>query len=517
MRRLVVASTALLVALGAAVIAGYLLLFSAVSDRASRAMPGDTALYLSVYLQPSAGQQMSLFGLVGKLEGFGDPATLGQKIDEVAQRLLGEAGIDYTEDLRPWLGAQIAFAVAPGDGSSTPGELILAMVKDPAEANRAVPRLFESMSIALTRDTLRGQEVWLSEGTSYALLDDLLIVANTPEGLRAALEADADVAPSLADSPAFASAMRDLEPDHLASIYIDLPRVLGLEDAGQVGGFGTAALAITAADDGLHIGGAAPFSSDLASEQAREAFELGGQRSTLADWMAGSTSAEAVIFGFAQTFQDLERSLAGEDAFAPAADALNQLRAIAAVGLGVNLNRDLLPLLDGEVAVALDGFDPEGPHGQLLLRPSDLVAAEEALDRMRSALADRGSRVDTSQVAGTTVTTVAVPEIGSVTYAVLDAVVVIGLDAAGVAAALEAHASGRTLAGDDRYGGAFELAGGHAGNELWADVPSLVDSLAGIADPGTELRDILLQIGELAISATASDDRLEIHGVLTVE
>ena len=69
---------------------------------------------------------------------------------------------------------------------------------------------------------------------------------------------------------------------------------------------------------------------------------------------------------------------------------------------------------------------------------------------------------------------------------------------------------------DDRYEAPFELAGAHAGNEFWADVPSLVDALAGIFDPGDELRDILHQIGELAISATATDDRLEINGVLTV-
>ena len=86
-----------------------------------------------------------------------------------------------------------------------------------------------------------------------------------------------------------------------------------------------------------------------------------------------------------------------------------------------------------------------------------------------------------------------------------------------MAAALRAHAAGETVGGDQRYRAAFELAGGRAGNEMWADVPSAVDALAGILDPGSELRDILHQIGELAISATATDDRLEINGVLTVE
>jgi hypothetical protein len=357
----------------------------------------------------------------------------------------------------------------------------------------------------------------LSEGTSYALLDDLLIVASTPDRLRAALEADADVAPALADLPAFADAMRDVPLDHLASAYVDLPRALGLTKLTQIGGFSTAAFAITADADGLHLGGTARFATDAASDAARTAFALGSRTSTLADWMPTDSGVAAVLFGAAQSFDDLEAGLATEDAFASAADALNQLRLIASLGLGINVDRDLLPLLDGEAAVALRTLGDDGPHGQLLLHPSDPQAAQSALDRMRTSLADRGAQVTSGQVSGATVTTVVVPQIGSIAFAMADGVVLLALDPDDVAAALEAHAAGETLGGDERYEAAFELAGGRAGNEIWADVPSAVDALAGIFDPGSELRDILHQIGELAISATANDDRLEINGVLTVE
>ncbi|MEX2136516.1 MAG: DUF3352 domain-containing protein [Chloroflexota bacterium] len=516
MRRLVVAVTALLVTLGGAVVVGYLLLLSAVADRASRAAPADTAIYVNAYLQPSAGQQMNLFGLVGELRGFGDPATLEAKIDEVAGRLLGQAGIDYSSDVRPWLGAQIAIAVAPAEAGSPPSKLLLVAVKDSDEARTGVPRLFASLEIAFAQETFRGHALMTSDQTSYALLDDLLVVANTPERLRASLEADADVAPSLADSPAFTAAMRRVASDHLASVYVDLPRAVGLAAGDELGGFGTAALALTADADGLRIGGVAPFTADAASESARAAFALGTQQSTLAGWMPRTTSAEVVLFGAAQSFEDLEASLAGETALTPAIDALNQLRGIAALGLGINFNRDLLPLFDGEGAVALQSFDADGFHAQVLLRPSDAAAAQAALDRMRSSRADRGSRVTTSEVAGTTITTVAVVPIGTVSYAMLDDVVILALDPADVTAALEAHAAGETLANDDRYRAPFELAGAHAGNEFWADLPTMVDAVAGIFDPGNEVRDILHQIGELAISATATDDRLEISGVLTV-
>jgi len=516
-RRVVVAITALLVTLGGAVIVSYLFLFSAVADRASRAAPADTALYVNVYLQPSAGQQMNLFGLIGHLRGFGDPATLEQKIDEVAGRLLGQAGIDYAADLRPWLGAQMAIAVSPAETGLAQDLLLLAAVKDLEAARTAVPRLFASIGVALGQETFRGHVVMTSEGTSYALLDDLLLVASTPDGLRAALDAEDDVAPSLADSPAFLAAMREVAADHLASVYVDLPRAAGHTDAVQVGGYETVALALTAEADGLHLRGAAPFAGDAASEQARAAFALASQSSTLAGWMPRTTSAEAVLFGVAQTVEELEATLPGDGAMSPAVDALSQLRLIAGLGLGINLDTDLMPLFGGEAAVALQSVAADGPHGQILLRPSDAAAAQAGLDRVRSALASRGARVSTSEVAGTKITSIGVSPIGTVAYALADGVVILGREPADVAAALEAHAAGETLASDNRHEAAFELAGTHAGHEFWADVPGLVDALAGVFDPGSELRDILHQIGELAVSASANDDRLEINGVLTVK
>ena len=517
MRRAVVAVTSMLVALGAVVVISYLLLFSAVADRAAQAVPADSAVYLNVYLQPSVGQQMNLFALIGRLRGFGDAAALEGKIDEVAERLLGQAGIDYLHDVRPWLGAQLAVAIAPGEAGGAPQILLLAAVKDAASARAAVPRLLASGGARFVPETYRGQATMVGPQRSYALLDDLLLVATTRERLHAALDAASNRAPSLADWPAFADAMRLVAADHLASAYLDLPRTLGIAGGDHVGGYGTAALALTADADGLHLNGSVPFEADAASAEARAAHVLGARSSTLAAWMPRTTSAEGVVFGLTQSFADLEATIGDDAALAPVAEALNQLRAIAALGLGVNVDRDVLPLFDAEAAVALERVGPEGPHGVVLLRPNNPADGEAALRRIRTALVERGSAVTTEQVEGSTVTAIKVPLVGRIAYAVVDDVLLLGLDPADVAAAIEARAARQTLADDERYTSPFELAGAHAGNEVWADLPSLTDALASIVDPGSEVRDILHQIGELAMSASAGDDRLEIKAVLTVK
>ena len=72
--------------------------------------------------------------------------------------------------------------------------------------------------------------------------------------------------------------------------------------------------------------------------------------------------------------------------------ALDTFRALAAFGLGIDIDADLLPLLDREVAIAITGFDGTLPSGQLLLRPEDPDAAEATLDRLVDGLTDGARR-----------------------------------------------------------------------------------------------------------------------------
>lgn len=518
MRRLVAALTGLLALLGVTVVAGYLFIFSAAGDRAARAAPAGTAVYINVYLQPSTGQRMNLFELVRRLPGFRDSATLEQKIHDVTQRLLGDLGLDYGADVRPWLGNQVAVALAPGEVLiGRPHMLLLASVRDSESARVAVPRLMGRDGATFTAETYRGEQVMIGETNSYALLPDLLLVADTADGLRAALDADADATPSLADSGAFGSAMRGLPADHLASVYVDVRRIISLAGEQPVGGYSTAALALVADPTGLHLDGDVPFAADAAGDAARGAFALGNTAATVAQWMPADTPASAVILGLQQSIVDLEEQLGDDPGFAEAREALNQLRALAAVGLGINFDRDVLPLLDGETGIALQQLLAAGPRGQLLLRPSDPVAAEAALGRMRDALADRGSAVSTRSVRGVTITSVAVPEIIDLAYAMLDGVVVLAFDADDVAAVVDARDGNDTLAEVEGYEATFELAGGRAGNELWVDLARLLDASAEVFEPGSEFRDILHQIGDLAASARAAGDHLEVRSVLTVK
>jgi hypothetical protein len=515
MQRLVVAATALLAGMGAVVVVTYLLVFSTGSDRAARAVPADTAVYMNVFLQPSSAQEANLSTLLGKLPGFADTSVLDAKIDQLAQRFLAASGIDYRADLKPWLGNELALALSVKGQTTAPQMLLLLAVKDPEAARAALPKIWKQSGITFTTNPYRGIEVMVGDSASYALLPDLLVIGQSEARIRAALDADANATPSLSDSADFSAAMARVPVDHIASAYLDLRAMLPSGSSIQASGYSTAAVALVAEPNGLHAVGEAPFDASQASEAAREAFARASNPSDLSSWMSADTKAETTFFGLAQSFTALTDQLKADPSLSESADALQQLRTLAALGLGINVDRDLLPLLDGEAAVAVGG-SADHLHAQLLLKPSDPDAAAVSIGRLQAALVAHGATV-TAQGGVPSVTVIEVPQVGSLAYAVVDGVVVIGPDAESITAAVEAHRSGASLATADRYRAAFELAGARGGTELWLDVGGLVDMAGAMARLDPDARDILNQIGAFAMSATPKGDHLEFHAVLTIK
>jgi hypothetical protein len=518
--RLVIALTTLLALTAGVVVAGYLFLFAAGTDRAARAVPADVAVYATAYLEPSPGQTLNLQALMSRIPGFADAASLDQKIHQITARLLGSAGLDYEADIRPWLGNQVSLAVRPeGVDPEAADVLVVIAVDDPNLAGEALDRIGADLGLAGTTQTHEGVELLVSDAASWALLDDVLLVGSTPEAVRAGLDADANRAPALSDSTRFGRAMGEIPADHLASVYLDLTAIgTSTGVAEDAGGYSTASLALLVERDGLRLAGAAPFDADAASEQERQAFALSGQQATLSGWMPADTEAQLTVFGLGQSLQALETQLGGGEGGDAAADALAQLRALAALGLGINLDQDVIPMFDQETALGVSGLAETALHGQLLLRPSDAAAAEGALGRIRDALAERGAQVTESELEGVPVTTLVIPELGSAAYGMRDGVVVVGLSPDDVAAAFAAQSSGESLGADVRYTAAWDLAGQRGGNEAWLDVAVLVEAAGEDLGVTGEARDILLRADALAMTAPARPDqaRSEFHVVLTV-
>jgi hypothetical protein len=519
MHRLVIALVTLIGLTGATFLAGYLLLFSNSTDRAAALAPANSALYVNVYLQPSTGQQMNLGGLIGRLPGFADEASLDEKIDQVVDNLLATTGLglDYREQIKPWLGNQVAIAAWPSGADPADASVVLiAEVKDRPAADAALAEITASGATSEVQ-VYEGVDLHVADGGAYAFVGEMLVFGESPEGLQAVVDADGATG-TLAERPDFRATMAELPPDHLASAFIDLSAIAdATETADQFAAFSTAGAALIAERDGLRLSGSAPFDVEGAASSATAGFGLGGEPSSLVDWMPDDTLAELVIFGLRRTLEDAEEAAAGTPQGEEIIDSLDTFRALAAFGLGIDIDAELLPLLDREVGLAITGIDGDMPSGQLLLRPEDPEAAEATLMRVFDGLTATGGTTSSETHDGVEITVLTIPGTAEVAFAASDGIIIIGLGAEDVASALDAHAEGRALAANERYTRTFEVAGERAGNEAFVDVGALVDLLGDGLELPDDARDILSRIGSFGFTAPSRDDRVEFHAVLTVE
>lgn len=521
MHRLVIALVTLLGLTGAFVVGTFLFLSGASTDRAASMAPASTAAYVNVYLQPSAGQQMHLGELIGRLPGFADDASLDDKIDQVAQNLLGETGLDYAADVKPWIGSQIALAAWP-DAEAEAGSraIVIADVRDHAAAETALPSLLDTDPEAFTTESYHGAEIRSADSGAYAFVGETLVAGADAESVRAAV--DANNGSSLADRADFRSTLDGLPADHLASFFADLAgfaQAAGNEGE-DVGGLTTAGAVLVAEPEGLRLSGTAPFDAIAAEPSARARFALGTEPSSLVDWMPADTVAEAVVFGLRQTLEDAEAMLPAAPEGEEVVGLLSSIRALAAFGLGINLDEEVLPLLDREVGVALTGLDGDVPRGQLLLRPSDADGAAGMLDNLAGKLEAAGASREVTtddRAEGVEITVLSLPDSVDLAWAVVDGIAIIGFTPDDVVAAILAHASGDSLGSDPTYEATFEVAGERAGTEAYVDVAPLVEVAGGAAALPDDARDILLQIGSFALTASSHDDHIEFHAVLTVD
>jgi hypothetical protein len=518
MHRAVIALTTLIVLAAGTYLGLYTLLLGGVADRAAGLVPADAIAYANVYLQPSTSQQMRLGALIGRLPGFEDASTIDEKIDQIAQNLLSSAGVDYRADIRPWLGNQASIAALPAaDEGGEPTVVAFLAVIDEAEADAALIRATTNAGSPPETLDHAGTQVSVAGETAWAFVDDLLVISRSAVGVEASIDVRAGE-PSLASSTTFRDTMADLPPDHLASIYVDLSRATQLAGSPtELPGWSAAGAALLAEEGGLRLAGTAPFdaAADASGSSARA---VADEPSTLVEWMPADTQAEAVIFGARRLLEDAESAAAGSQEGQALTDALATARTVAALALGLDLDADVLPLFERDIAIAVTEVRDGLPAGQLLLHPTDAQAAADVLDRLASSLEGLGATVTTRPDGeGAEITIVEMPDIGSAAYAIHDGVIIVGLTADDVEAAIDANESGENLANTDAYAATFELAGERGGTELYIDIGAALETTQAADQLPTDARDILNQLGAFGFTAPSREDRVDFRAVLTVE
>ena len=88
--------------------------------------------------------------------------------------------LDYSEQIKPWLGDQIALAGWPTDGDITaPEAVVIVDVKDQALAEDALGELATSGGLSFTTQTYQDVEIQVADSGAYAFVGDMLVFGET--------------------------------------------------------------------------------------------------------------------------------------------------------------------------------------------------------------------------------------------------------------------------------------------------------------------------------------------------
>ncbi len=146
-RRAAVVGVAAAAVVGAAGVGGWgVLQLMSSGAAAATAVPAGAITYVSVDLDPSAGQKIDALRTIKKFPGLAADLDLGSR-EDIRRWLFDEiqedgecAGLDYERDVASWLGNRVAFAAVPGDGAAVV-PLVVLQSTDEAAARAGLKKL----------------------------------------------------------------------------------------------------------------------------------------------------------------------------------------------------------------------------------------------------------------------------------------------------------------------------------------------------------------------------------------
>ena len=204
--------------------------FFATGAQPAEALPASTVAYASVDLDPSGGQKIEAIRTLRKFPAFTDEIDL-QADDDLRERLFEEVlkssaceGIDFADDVEPWLGSRAAMA-AVDLGEDEPAPVGVIQVTDAGKAEDGVAKLVETCGAETDGDA-----------GGWVVAGDWMVVAETAETAQQVV--DAADGSTLAGDAAFEQWTGEAGDDGFMSVYVSKRVTKYLDDLGGMGPMG---------------------------------------------------------------------------------------------------------------------------------------------------------------------------------------------------------------------------------------------------------------------------------------
>ena len=380
-------------------------------------IPSDVLVYSSINLRPGVGQidnAMSV-GDILRTDDFRDEE------DDLLDEVEDETGIHPLDDVTPWLGTDISFAILDLDEDEDLIEWVLmAQISDRDEASDFVEELLDYLEDELNtefdEDEIGEADAWIAddEPLAIAVSDNYLLLADSEDTVEDMLDnIDSPPTRSLAENEQFIAAREALPEGRVMFVYVQIEDYLDtIEEI--VDPWGDAESVWEWADSNTPEYVAASLSFidkgvrfDVLSSAASRSLSIDSG----SDLKAAEVVPEDALFllsyaGVANAWDELRDVL--EETYPWASEEFDEFLDELDDVTGVDLEQDIIESLSGEVALAIlpgnvrisaDDLELEGAvDGLFLASLEDPEEIEDALDSLTDWLEDEGIDTDKESI-----------------------------------------------------------------------------------------------------------------------
>lgn len=208
-----------------------------------------TAPQAAIFVPKQAPLMASLLVNPDQLQAFrlavtppGKRRRARAELEQIKQNLLTNRGLSYAEDIRPWLGDEITWAVTSADvdrdisNGQQPGYLLAIATQNPERSREFLQLYWQKQAVAGTSlefEQYGGIKI-ISAGSanktgtglsSAAVGDRFLLFANSSKVIREAINSAQARGLNLNDSPSYQTALDRLPDQRAGMTYINIPQL----------------------------------------------------------------------------------------------------------------------------------------------------------------------------------------------------------------------------------------------------------------------------------------------------
>lgn len=340
--------------------------------------PVQSLVYGEVTLDPQGDSEEAVRALAARFPGGDD---LSGQIEKGLTQTLREDGLDYEEDVKPWLGDEAVFFLSDASQDKAEGAAVI----ETEDGDAALEAFGKAGKGQAKKRSYKGTDVFVDSETAYAVVDDYAVIG-TEDGVRAAIDTGEEGAESIEDSERAMKALDRLD-DPLGAVYVD-----GRKLVGAVGGPAAelAAPFLDIFDEPYVVGVSVESDAVVVDSTVPKALSLFlvpfafGSGTEALETLPGDAWFAAGQPEIGATIEQLLDLVQQSGAFG--ADAERQFKAAT----GLDLRRDVLSWM-GDLTVFSRGTSVAGLEAGAAIQTSDPAASRRTLKATRRLLSKQVS------------------------------------------------------------------------------------------------------------------------------